>query len=197
MSLMMATATTWIILGVLGFLLLLVLIILGWAISVYNSLVGLRNSVDEAYSTMDVYMKKRYDLIPNIVETVKGYAKHEKETLTKVIEARNMAINATAPEDKAKAENVLNSTLKTLFALSESYPELKANQNFLDLQNSLKTLESEIANARKYYNGTVKVYNVKREVFPSSIIAKMFNFEKRALFEITNEEERKAVKVEF
>ncbi len=169
-----------------------------WAISVYNTLIKMKNNVDEAFSTMDVYMKKRYDLIPNLVETVKGYAKHESETLEKVISARNLAVNSTTPEEQIKNEKNLTSALKTLFnVVVERYPDLKANQNFIDLQNSLKSIESEIASSRKYYNGTVKVYNVKREVFPSNIIASMFKFEKRTLYEITNEEQRETVKVQF
>lgn len=169
-----------------------------WAVSVYNTLIRMRNNVDEAFSTMDVYMKKRYDLIPNLVETVKGYAKHESETLEKVVAARNLAANSTTAEEQIKNEKNLTSALRTLFnVVVEKYPDLKANQNFIDLQNSLKSVEGEIANSRKYYNGTVKAYNVKREVFPSNIVASMFKFEKKPLYEITNEEEREAVKVQF
>ena len=155
---------------------LLVVIIVAWIISTYNAFIRLRNNVEEGFSTMDVYMKKRYDLIPNLVETVKGYAKHEEETLSKVIQARNMAMNSATAEEQMKNDNILTGTLKSLFAVSEAYPELQANQNFLDLQNQLKTLETEIANSRKYYNGVVKVYENKREVFPSNLIAKWFKF---------------------
>ncbi len=176
---------------------LLAIILIAWIVATYNSFVTMRNNVDEAYSTMDVYMKKRYDLIPNLVETVKGYATHEEKTLEGVMAARYSCMNANTPQEKAEAENMLTGTLKSLFAVSENYPNLKADQNFMDLQQSLKTLEEEIATSRKYYNGCVKTYNVKRETFPSNIIAKWFKFEKRVLFEIANEEERNAPKVQF
>ena len=146
---------------------------------------------------MDVYMKKRYDLIPNLVETVKGYAKHENDTLEKVMAARYGAMNSATVEQRLDNENVLQGALKSLFAVAENYPNLKADQNFQDLQNTLKTLEEEIANSRKYYNGTVKVYNTKREMFPSNIVAKWFKFDKKPLFEVDSAEERKTVKVSF
>jgi LemA protein len=181
-------------LSILGFLIIMLVI---WFIATYNRFVSLKNGIDEAFSTMDVYLKKRYDLIPNLVSTVKGYAKHEKETLEKVITARNMAMSSKNVEEKVANENALTGTLKTLFALSESYPELKADKNFIDLQNSLKSIENEIASSRKYYNGVVKMYNTKREKFPSNIISNLFKFEKRSLFEIENKSERENVKVEF
>lgn len=168
-----------------------------WAIKVYNQLIKLRNNAEESYSTMDVYMKKRYDLIPNIVETVKGYAKHEKETLEGVMQARYSCMSANSPEDKAKKDNMLTGTLKTLFNVAESYPELKANQNFIELQNSLKNLETEIANARKYYNGCVKALNNKIEMFPSNLVARHYKFEKKVLFEVSSDEEKVAPKVQF
>lgn len=168
-----------------------------YTICTYNKLVKMRIQVDEAFSTMDVYLKKRYDLIPNIVATVKGYAKHEKDTLEAVISARNLAMTSTDPNQKIQANNQLSSTLKSLFALSESYPELQANANFLSLQNDLKAIEAEIANSRKYYNAVVRDYNTKRQSFPSNIIAKWFKFEKRELYEIDDVKERKNVKVEF
>lgn len=180
-----------------GILLLLIGGIIAWAISVYNALVRLRNNAEEAYSTMDIYMKKRYDLIPNLVETVKGFAKHEEKTLEGVMQARYSCMSANTPEEKAKSENMLTGTLKTLFNVTENYPQLQANQNFLDLQSTLKSLEVEIANSRKYYNGCVKVYNNKIQIFPSNLIAGRFNFEKKVLFEIVNEEERVAPKVQF
>lgn len=186
-----------VLLSLLGVVILGVIVVVCWAISVYNKLIRLRNNAEEAYSTMDVYMKKRYDLIPNLVETVKGYAKHENQTLENVMKARYDSMNANTVEDKSKAENILTGTLKTLFSITENYPDLKANQNFRDLQNTLQNLESEIASSRKYYNGCVKVYNVKTEVFPSSIIARKYKFEKKSLFEITDAEERKAPKVQF
>ena len=184
----------WIALGVIA---VLVIILVVWGISTYNKLIKMKNDVEESFSTMDVCMKKRYDLVPNLVATVKGYAKHEESTLEKVIAARNMAVNATSMEEKSKADNMLTGTLKSIFALSESYPELKANTNFMDLQNQLKNLETEISNSRKYYNACVKNLNNKIEVFPSSIIAKWFKFEKKTMFEVDAPEERKNVKVEF
>lgn len=187
------SAIGWVLLVIFAIAIIVAL----YVMSVYNSLVLLRNDTEEGFSTMDVYLKKRYDLIPNIVETVKGYAKHEKETLQNVIQARNMAMNATTLEEKAKSESVLTGTLKSLFAVVENYPELKANTNFLDLQEQLKKLEEDIANARKYYNGVVKTYNNKVEVFPSNIIARWFKFTKKQMFEIENKEERQNVKVEF
>ena len=176
---------------------ILIIAIVAWIISTYNAFVRLRNNVEEGFSPMDVYMKKRYDLIPNLVETVKGYAKHEEETLSKVIQARNMAMNSATAEEQMKNDNILTGTLKSLFAVSEAYPQLQANQNFMDLQNQLKTLEAEIANSRKYYNGVVKVYENKREVFPSNLIAKWFKFQEKPFYEVDNEEERKNVKVQF
>ena len=183
--------------AIVAVVVLLAVILIVWIIATYNKFVKMRNNVDEAYSTMDVYMKKRYDLIPNLVETVKGYATHEEKTLEGVMAARYSCMNANSPQEKAEAENMLTGTLKSLFAVSENYPNLKADQNFMDLQQSLNTLEEEIATSRKYYNGCVKTFNVKRETFPSNIIAKWFKFEKRVLFEIANEEERNAPKVQF
>ena len=171
--------------------------IVAWWISTYNKFVKMKNDVEEAYSTMDVYMKKRYDLIPNFVETVKGYAKHEKEALESVMKARYSCMSANTQEEKAQSENWLAGTLKTLFSVAENYPELKANANYISMMNSLQTIEAEIASSRKYYNGAVKVYNTKREVFPANIVARHYNFEKKVLFEIENVEERKAPKVEF
>ena len=173
-----------------------VLIVLIFVV-MYNGFVRANNDCEEAYSTMDVYMKKRYDLIPNLVETVKGYASHEKETLQKVIEARNFAQGATTVEDKIAGENALTGTLKSLFAISEVYPDLKANTKFLDLQNQLKSIEEDIANSRKYYNAVVKLYNNKCQVFPSNIIGQMFNFKLRQMFQVDSEEERRNVKVSF
>lgn len=175
---------------------LLVVILIAAIIGMYNTLVRLRNTVEEAWSTIDVQLKKRYDLIPNLVETVKGYAKHEGETLEKVIAARNLAMTSSG-DAKMAAENALTGTLKSLFALQERYPDLKANTNFMDLQNQLKVIENEIASARRYYNGTVKTFNTKIEVFPSNLIANMMKLTKRPYFELDSEEERKAVSVKF
>jgi len=182
---------------IFGAILLLVLAIVLWYIGVYNKLIRLKNNAEEAYSTMDVYMKKRYDLIPNLVETVKGYAKHEKEALEGVMKARYSCMSANEPEEKAKYENVLTGTLKTLFSITENYPDLKANTNFLSLQSNLQNLEAEIASSRKYYNGCVKLYNTEIDIFPSNIVAKRHNFEKKVLFEIENKEQREAPKVQF
>ncbi len=182
---------------VAGVLALLLIILMIWIISTYNSFVRLKNNIEEAFSTMDVYLKKRYDLIPNLVETVKGYAKHEKETLEKVIAARNACAQAGNMEDKLASEKNLSSVLKQLAVVIEKYPELKADKNFTDLQNTLKQLENEIASSRKYFNGVTKTYNTKREVFPSNIIARWFKFDKKPLFEVDNARERKNVKVEF
>lgn len=170
--------------------------IVAWAIGTYNALVQMKNLVEEGWATIDVQLKKRYDLIPNLVETVKGYAKHEGETLEKVIAARNSAMTASG-DAKMAAENALTGTLKSLFALQEQYPDLKANTNFMDLQNQLKVIESEIASARRYYNGTVKTLNTKIEMFPSNLIADMMKLTKYAYFELDSEEERKAVSVKF
>ena len=175
---------------------LLIVILVAAIIGMYNTLVRLRNTVEEAWSTIDVQLKKRYDLIPNLVETVKGYAKHEGETLEKVIAARNLAMTSSG-DAKMAAENALTGTLKSLFALQERYPDLKANTNFMDLQNQLKMIENEIASARRYYNGTVKTFNTKIEVFPSNLIANMMKLTKRPYFELDSEEERKAVSVKF
>lgn len=180
----------WIVLGIVAVIAL-------YAIAQYNGFVQLKNVVEEAFSTMDVYLKKRYDLIPNIVETVKGYASHEKETLEQVIAARNKAVSAQTPEAQLQAEGDLNKVMGRLFALTESYPDLKANTNFMDLQNQLQTIETEIAQSRKYYNGTVRQFNTKVETFPSNIIANVFNFMKKPLFEVTDAAERENVKVQF
>lgn len=182
---------------VLGGIALIVIICVLWGIVTFNTFVRMRNKVEEAFSTMDVYLKKRYDLIPNLVETVKGYTKHENETLTKVINARNAAMTAKTPEERMQNENALSGTLKTLFAVAEAYPELKADAHFTELMGQLKNVEAEIASSRKYYNGCVRQYNTKLEVFPSSIIAKMKKFERKPLYEVDNEEERKNVKVQF
>lgn len=182
---------------VIGIIVAIIVIILIWGITAYNGFIKAKNNCEEGFSTMDVYMKKRYDLIPNLVETVKGYAKHESETLEKVISARNMAQGAQNIDEKAKAESALGGTLKTLFAVAEGYPDLKANENFIDLQNQLKKVEEDIANSRKYYNAVVKIFNNKCQMFPGNLIAGMFHFEKKVMFEVSSEEERENVKVNF
>ena len=166
-------------------------------IGMYNGLVKLRNAVEEAFSTMDVYMKKRFDLIPNLVETVKGYAAHEKETLENVVQARNMAQAASTAEDRIMWEEQLTGALKSLFAVVEGYPQLQASEGFMALQRQLSAIEEDIANARKYYNGTVRMYNTKTEVFPSVLVASMFRFGRKPLYEIADALERENVNVRF
>ena len=178
----------------LGLLCVLAVVI----VSYYNKFVSLDNSAKEAFSGMDVQLKRRYDLIPNLVETVKGYASHEQETFTKVVEARRfaMGLESTDAAKKAMAENGLTACLKTLFAIAENYPELKANQNFLELQSSLSQIEEAIQNARRFYNAVVKDYNILCETFPSVIVAKIFNFAKKSYFDIS-QSERENVQVSF
>ncbi len=171
-----------------------------YGVSVYNGFVVLKNRVNEAWSDIEVQMKRRYDLIPNLVETVKGYAKHESGTLEKVIQARNIAMSSQGNvKAAAESENILSGTLKSLFALSETYPDLKANANFIELQRELRDTEDKIQAARRFYNGNVLAFNTKIELFPGNIIASMFHFEKRELFQLAaNEQEaRQAVKVQF
>ena len=175
----------------------IVLIIVMWVVGAYNGFVKMRNKVEEAFATMDVYLKKRYDLIPNLVETVKGYAKHESETLENVIAARNMAAGAQTTEEKVAGENALQGTLRSLFAVAEAYPDLKANSNFINLQGQLNEMEGEIANSRKFYNAIVKEFNTKVEVFPSNIVAKLFKFSRKTMFEVEDAEQRQNVKVQF
>ncbi|MFH1667920.1 MAG: LemA family protein [Candidatus Komeilibacteria bacterium] len=173
----------------------IVLIIL-WLIAVYNGLIRLKNRVAEAWSDIDVQLKRRYDLIPNLIETVKGYATHEKETLENVIKARNLAMQAQDPKAKADTENALSATLKSIFALSESYPDLKANQNFLKLQDELSDTENKIQAARRFYNTNVRDFNTKIQVFPTNIIANMLKFTAKDFFE-ANKDEKKNVEVKF
>lgn len=168
-----------------------------WYITTKNGFISLRNDMEESYSAMDVHMKKRYDLIPNLVEVCKGYAKFEGETLTKITQARNIAM-AAAPADKAAAESALTSQLRTLLnAVNENYPDLKANQQFNNLTSQLEACEHEIANSRKYYNAKVKILNNKIEKFPSSIVANKMRLERRPYFEIEDAAERQAPKISF
>jgi LemA protein len=178
---------------VLGLLVLLVI----FAIGVYNGLVRLKVQCDNAWADIDVQLKRRYDLIPNLVETVKGYAGHEKGTLEAVINARNRAMTATAPGDKAQAENMLSGALKSLFALSEAYPQLRAIESFTSLQNSLSQIEDTVQNARRYYNAVVRDLNTKIQQFPTNIFANMLGFKPREFFEVTATAEREAPKVSF
>ena len=166
-----------------------------YLIMAYNGLVSLRNRVKEAWSDVQVQMKRRYDLIPNLVETVKGYASHESSTLEKVIQARNSAMaNQGTPAQQAQSENILSGTLKNLFALSEKYPDLKANQNFLNLQLELTDTENKIKASRRYYNGSVLALNNKIEMFPTNVIASMFSFSKAEFFELSEDEKEAASK---
>lgn len=181
----------------IGLILVIVLaVILLWAIAIYNGLIKLKNRVDEAWSDIDVQLKRRYDLIPNLVNTVKGYAAHEKEAFEKVTEARARAMGAGTTEDKAQAENALSNTLKSLFAIAEAYPDLKANQNFLELQRELTDTEDKIQASRRFYNGNVRDFNTKIEIFPNNIFASILNFTKRQFFEAAGAE-KEVVKVEF
>ena len=183
---------TIIIIIVVGVLLILVF----YAIGVYNNLINARNKAKDQFSQIDVQLKRRSDMIPNLVETVKGYAKHEKSTLEDVVKARNTYLSASTPEGQLKADGQLTAAVNKLFALAESYPDLKANESFLSLQKELTTCEEKITYARQFYNDSVLSYNNKIELFPSSIIASMFHFEKEKFFE-ASAEERKNVQVKF
>lgn len=167
-----------------------------YAVATYNSLISLKNTVEEAFATMDVYLKKRWDLIPNIVESVKGYAKHEAETLQSVIAARS-GYQQMSDSQKLQANSELSRLTGSISILAEQYPDLKANQNFLDLNAQLQQTEQDIANARKYYNAVVKNYNNKLQMFPSSVVARMFKFSERQMFEIEDAAQKEPVKVEF
>lgn len=175
---------------------LLVVVLIAAVIGIYNRLVTLRNRVKNAWQQIDVQLRRRYDLIPNLVETVKAYATHEKETFERVISARNAAISAETVAEQSQAENALTGTLKGLFALAENYPDLKANQNFMMLQEELSGTESKIAYARQFYNDSVMTYNTARESFPANMLAGMFGFEPAEGFEI-EEEAKEPVKVQF
>jgi LemA protein len=177
----------------LGVVVLLVLMFVG----IYNGLVAGRNSCKNAWSQVDVQLKRRYDLIPNLVETAKGYLKHERETLEAVIKARQMAIDASSLKDQAKAENMLTSTLRSLFAVSESYPDLKANQNMMALQEELTSTENRIGFSRQNYNDTVLSFNNRVQQFPSNIVAGMFHFKEEEFFELEDEAAKEPVKVQF
>jgi len=182
----------------IGWIILLALVVvIAFLIGMYNSLVRLKVTGDNAWADIDVQLKRRYDLIPNLVETVKGYAGHEKGTLEAVINARNRAMTATGPADKAQAENMLSGALKSLFALSEAYPQLRAIESFTSLQNSLSQIEDTVQNARRYYNAVVRDLNTKIQQFPTNIFANMLGFRPREFFEISAPAEREAPKVSF
>jgi len=180
----------WVLLGV-------VVILILWFIAVYNKLIGLKNRTDEALSDIDVQTKRRYDLIPNLVETVKGYAKHEKELLENVTKARAEAMSSKGMADQAKAENQITEALKSVFALAENYPQLKANENFAKLQDELTGTEDKIEASRRFYNANVRDFNIAIEVFPASMVANMFGYKRRQLFETTTTAEKEPVKVDF
>ena len=181
----------------LNIVLVVVFFLALWLAGTYNSLVKIKNRAKEAWSDIDVQLKRRYNLIPNLVEAVKGYATHERELFQKVTEARSRAMGAQSVEEKAKAENMLTNTLKSLFAVSENYPDLKASTNFLELQRELRDTEDKIQAARRFYNGNVRDLNIKREAFPSNIVASTFNFKKMDLFELEEAEARETPKVSF
>jgi len=173
-----------------------VVVVILFIILLFNSLIRLRNEVNNSWAQIDVQLKRRSDLIPNLIESVKGYMKHEREVLTGVTKARTAFMNATTMRAKAKASNMLTETLKSLFAVSENYPKLRANENFLQLQEELTGTENKISYARQHYNDIVMLFNNKMQVFPNTIFASMMNFQKKELFEIA-EAERKPVKVKF
>ncbi len=182
---------------VVGAVLFLIVVVL---IGIYNGLVRSRNRVKNAWSQIDVQLKRRHDLIPNIVETVKGYAKHERETLENVTKARQMAVDASKVDDVAariRAENMLSQTLRSLFAVAENYPDLKANQNFMQLQEELTSTENKVAFARQHYNDSVMHYNNRIEMFPSNVVAGMFGFKRAEFFEVEEEAQREPPKVSF
>ncbi len=179
-------------------LIILAVVVVGiiFVIATYNAFIRLKNLCNNAWSDVDVQLKRRYNLIPNLVNTVKGYASHERKVLENVTKARAEATSAKTPAEQSKAENMLTGALRQLFAVAENYPELKANTNFLDLQKNLSEIEGDIQNARRYYNAVVRDNNIKVESFPSNIIANIFSFKKREFFELA-EGERAVPKVEF
>jgi LemA protein len=183
--------------GALVLLLIIIAAIAIMAIGMYNSLITLRNRCDNAWSQVDVQLRRRYDLIPNLVETVKGYAKHESGVFERVTQARTAAVNAQTVKEQGQAENVLTGALKSLFAVAEAYPDLKANQNFLMLQEELAGTESKVAYARQFYNDVVMKFNMRQQVFPSNILANMFGFKLRDYFQIEEEVAKGPVKVSF
>ena len=174
----------------------IIVIIIIYAFITYNNFIKLKNMVKEAFATMDVYLKKRWDLIPNIVETIKGYAKHEENTLKEVVELRNSSYDSMSDDEKVKANQRISKDINKIMLLAESYPDLKASTNFQDLSRELSKVEEDIANSRKYYNGAIEMFNNKVEMFPSNIFAKLFGYKPKEMFE-TDEQERENVKVSF
>lgn len=180
-----------------GIVLVLALVIVVWGIGVYNGLIRLRNTKDEGWSGIDVQLKRRHDLVGNLVNTVKGYMAHEKDVLEEIAKMRSMAQNATGAVQAAQAEGMLSQALGRLFAVMENYPQLRANENVMHLQNTLTSLEDEIQLARRYYNGTVREFNTRIEVFPASIVARQFGFTKADFFELDNVSDREVPQVQF
>lgn len=186
----LAFSFIWIILGIIAIAIL-------WGIAIYNGLIRLKNRVQESWSDIDVQLKRRYDLIPNLIETVKGYASHERELFEKITQARASAMQSQGVAEKAKAENMLSQTLKSLFAVAENYPNLRATENFAKLQDELSDTENKIQAARRFYNGNVRDFNTKIEVFPNNLFAQQMRFKKFEFFEIEEGGEREPVKVSF
>jgi len=186
----MITPFIWVLLGI-------IVVIGGWVLMTYNGFIRRRNQVQESWSDIDVQLKRRHNLIPNVVSTVQGYASHERETLDSVTSARTSAMNAGSPKEQAQAENMLSATLKTLFAVSENYPDLKANANFLELQRELSDTEDKIQAARRFYNSNVRDFNTALQQVPANIIANMFSFKAEEFFELEEPEARNVPKVEF
>lgn len=181
-----------------GIIMLVVVVILViFVVSGYNKLIRGKLTIDEAFATMDVYLKKRFDLIPNLVETVKGYAKHEESTLAEMVKLRGRNYDGMSEEEKLQSGAVVSQMVPKIMALAEAYPDLKANQNFLDLSKQLSQIEDDIANARKYYNGAVKQYNLSVQMFPNSLIAGLFHFETKKMYEVESSQDRQNVQVRF
>ena len=183
--------------SIFSIILIVVALIVLWAVAVYNNLIRKKNRGKEAWSDIDVQLKRRYNLIPNLISAVKGYAAHERGVLEKVTQARTQAMGAQSVEEKAKAENMLSNTLKSLFAVSENYPDLKASQNFLELQRELRDTEDKIQASRRFYNSNVRDLNIKIQSFPSNIVANAFRFKEMELFELELAEARETPKVSF
>jgi len=183
--------------GLTQIILLIVAVIVLWVIFTYNRLITLRNRMREAWADIEVQLKRRYDLIPNLVETVKGYAAHERELFENVTKARTLAMQTQTIKEKGEAENALSQTLKSLFAVAENYPNLRASENFLELQRELTDTEDKIQAARRFYNGNVRDFNIKIEIFPANTVASIFKFGKMDFFETGAPEEREPVKVKF
>lgn len=183
--------------SVIWILVIVIAVILFGIIAIFNRLVGLKNRTDEAWSDIDIQLKRRYDLIPNLIETVKGYAKHEKELFEKVTQARTEAMKSKGLVDKAKAENQITEALKSVFAVAENYPNLKANENFVELQKEITDTEDKIQASRRFYNANVRDLNIAIESFPSNVVAGVFGYKKKELFELEDVGERKNVEVKF